>query len=92
MKPLYTRRPLMVGPYCFFVPEELLEDEVEVRPEGRLVPAEERELPPDDRELPVAEGRGAEVRPGLLCTELEERPRGLPVTERLLPVDPEGRL
>jgi hypothetical protein len=82
----------MVGPYCFFVPEELLEDEVEVRPEGRLVADEERELPPDDRELPVAEGRGAEVRPGLLRTELDVRPLGAPVTERLLPADPEGLL
>lgn len=74
------------------MPEELLFDEVEVRPEGRLVPAEERELPPDDRELPVDDGRGAEVRPGLLRIELEERPLGLAVVERLLPVDPDGLL
>ncbi len=92
MTPLYTRRPLWVDRYCFFVPEELLEDEVEVRPEGRLVPAEERELPPDDRELPADEDCGAEVRPGLLRTELDERPLGAPVIERLLPVDPEGLL
>ena len=56
------------------------------------MPAEERELPPDDRELPVDEGRGAEVRPGLLPTELDERPLGDLVIERLLPVDPEGLL
>jgi hypothetical protein len=82
----------MAGPYCFFVPEELLEDELEVRPEGRLVPAEERDVPPEDRELPVDDGRGAEVRPELLPTELDERPLGDLVVDRLLPVELEGLL
>ena len=56
------------------------------------MPAEERELPPDDRELPVDEGRGAEVRPGLLRTEPDERPLGDRVMERLLPAELGGLL
>lgn len=79
--------------YFFLAPEGLLDGGLEdlagerVLPAEDRLPADDRVLLPDDRDLPAALDRGADVRPGLLRTELGERPLGATADDRLLPED-----
>jgi hypothetical protein len=73
------------------VPDDPLEELPDDPPDGRLVPADERVLPPDERELPADGDRGADVRPGVLRTEVDGPLLGVPVIERLPPFDVDGR-